>query len=145
MKCSWVQLFFLVAILQAKIQARIQDVGKKVQTSKTRNLHCGLGPVHTGRGAPRNMRTEIMEHTAVNGSVHTGCKQHQRVFKQICTTSACPSCVNEALQPETLGRKRDPVSKSQTQSWAKGQRSRSRVLPEKERLFARIRVRCAGG
>ncbi len=34
------------------------------------------GPVHTGRGAPYmwalcNMRTQIMEHTAVDGSVHT--------------------------------------------------------------------------
>ncbi len=25
-----------------------------------------------------------MEHTAVNGSVHTACKQHQMVCKQIC-------------------------------------------------------------
>ncbi len=35
-----------------------------------------LGPVHTGRGAPCNTCMQIMEHTAVNGSVHTGCKQH---------------------------------------------------------------------
>ncbi len=35
------------------------------------------GPVHT-----RCM--QIMEHTAVNGSVHTGCKQHQSVCMQIC-------------------------------------------------------------
>ncbi len=30
------------------------------------------------------MRTQIMEHTAVNGSVHTDCTQHQRVCTQIC-------------------------------------------------------------
>ncbi len=36
--------------------------------------------VHTGR----NTHTQIMEHTAVNGSDHTGCKQHQRVCMQIC-------------------------------------------------------------
>ena len=34
---------------------------------------------------------QIMEHTAVNGSVHTACKQHQRV-------SASPSRVNGALR-----------------------------------------------
>ncbi len=39
---------------------------------------------HTGRGPPCNRRKQIMEHTAVNGSVHTGCKQHQRVYTQIC-------------------------------------------------------------
>ncbi len=43
-----------------------------------------LGPVHTGRGAPCNTCMQIMERTAVNGSVHTGCKQHQRVCTQIC-------------------------------------------------------------
>ncbi len=43
-----------------------------------------LGPVLTGRGAPCNMRMQIMEHTAVNGSVPTGCKQHQSVWMQIC-------------------------------------------------------------
>ena len=32
-----------------------------------------LGPVHTGRGAPCNMRTQITEHTEVNRSLHTGC------------------------------------------------------------------------
>ena len=51
-----------------------------------KRIHCRTsGPVHTGRGAPCNMRTQIMEHTAVNGSVHTGCKQHERVCVQICT------------------------------------------------------------
>ena len=41
---------------------------------------------HTGRGrgAPRNRRRQILQHIIVNGSVHTGCKQHQRVFMQIC-------------------------------------------------------------
>ena len=42
---------------------------------------------------PRSHRTrstlqhhmQIMGHTVVNGSVHTGCKQHQRVCTQICT------------------------------------------------------------
>ena len=43
-----------------------------------------LGPVHTGRGAPCNRRTQILEHIMVNGSVHIGCKQHQRVCTQIC-------------------------------------------------------------
>ncbi len=43
-----------------------------------------LGPVYTGRGAPCNTRMQIMGHTTVNGSVHTGCKQHQRVCTQIC-------------------------------------------------------------
>ncbi len=42
------------------------------------------GPVHTGRGAPCNRCKQIMGHTAVNGSVHTGCKQHQRLCAQIC-------------------------------------------------------------
>ena len=45
-------------------------------------------PVHTGCGAPCNMRMQIMEHNVVNGSVHTGCKQHQMVYA---------SCVNGAL------------------------------------------------
>ncbi len=43
-----------------------------------------------------------MEHTAVNGSVHTGCKQHQRVCMQICKfarKSACASRVNGAKGP----------------------------------------------
>ena len=30
------------------------------------------------------MQTQIMVHTTVNGSDHTGCKQHQRVCMQIC-------------------------------------------------------------
>ncbi len=42
-----------------------------------------LGPIHTGRGAPCNMRMQIIEHTVVNRSVHTGCTQHQRVCTQI--------------------------------------------------------------
>ncbi len=29
-------------------------------------------------------RMQIMEHTAENRSIHTGCKQHQRVCMQIC-------------------------------------------------------------
>ncbi len=40
--------------------------------------------IHTGRGAPHNKHMQIMEHTAINGSIHTGCKQHQRVCVQIC-------------------------------------------------------------
>ncbi len=35
------------------------------------------------------MRTQIMEHTAVNGSVHTGCTQHQRVCMLICLCVLC--------------------------------------------------------
>ncbi len=46
---------------------------------------------------PRSHRTrstlqphmQIMEHTAVNGSVHIGCKQHQRVCMQICFGVLC--------------------------------------------------------
>ncbi len=38
-----------------------------------------LGPVHTGCGAPCNRHMQIIEHIVVNGSVHTACKQHQRV------------------------------------------------------------------
>ncbi len=30
------------------------------------------------------MHMQIMKHTAVNGSVHTGCKQYQKGFAQIC-------------------------------------------------------------
>ncbi len=47
------------------------------------SLNSILGPVHTGRGAPRNRRTQILEHIIINGSVHTGCKQHQKVCTQI--------------------------------------------------------------
>ena len=43
-----------------------------------------LGPIHTGWGVPCNTHMQIMEHTALNGSVHTGCKHHQRVCTQIC-------------------------------------------------------------
>ncbi len=61
-------------------------------TAKPEGTHCvpsgpawtNLGPVHAGRGAPCNMHRQIMEHTEVNGSVHTGCTQHQRVCRQIC-------------------------------------------------------------
>ena len=49
----------------------------------------GLGPVRTGRGAPCNRCKQIMGHTVVNGSVHTGCKQHQRVCTQICLRVLC--------------------------------------------------------
>ncbi len=37
------------------------------------------GPIHTGRGAPRNRRTQILEHIMVNGSVHTGCNVLQKL------------------------------------------------------------------
>ncbi len=43
-----------------------------------------LGPVHTGRGAPCNRHTQNMERIVVNGSVHTGCKQHQRFSTKFC-------------------------------------------------------------
>ena len=33
-----------------------------------------LRPIHTGRGAACNRHMQIMEHTAVNRNVHTGCK-----------------------------------------------------------------------
>ena len=47
-------------------------------------LSVSLGPVHTGRRAPCNTCRQIMEHTTVNRSVHTACKQNQRVCTQIC-------------------------------------------------------------
>ncbi len=50
-----------------------------------------LGPVHTGRGAPCNMRMQIMEHTAVNGSVHTGCTQ-------ICLRVLCERGLTKSLK-----------------------------------------------
>ncbi len=48
-----------------------------------------LGPVHTLRGAPRNRYMQTMEHIVVNGSVHTACKQHQRVCRQMCWRVLC--------------------------------------------------------
>ncbi len=33
-----------------------------------------MGPVHTGRRAPRNRHTQTMEDIVVNGSVHTAYK-----------------------------------------------------------------------
>ncbi len=56
-----------------------------------------LGPVHTGRGAPSNRHMQILEHMIINGSVHTGCKQHQRFAPRFACTSVCASCVNGAL------------------------------------------------
>ena len=47
------------------------------------------GPVHTGDRAPCNTRTQIIEHIVVNGSVHTGCTQHQRVYSQMCLRLLC--------------------------------------------------------
>ncbi len=44
----------------------------------------GSGLVHTGRGTPRNRRLQILKHTAVNGSVHTACTQHQRICVKFC-------------------------------------------------------------
>ncbi len=52
------------------------------------------GPVHTGRRTPRNRHMQIFGHIVVNGSVHTGCKQHQRVCTQFARKSAHASCVN---------------------------------------------------
>ncbi len=51
----------------------------------------GLGSVHTGCGAARNTRTQIMEHTVANGSDHTTLQATSRN----CANSA--SCVNWAL------------------------------------------------
>ncbi len=48
-----------------------------------------LGPIHTGCGAPCNTCMQIMEHTAVNGSVHIACKQHQRACMQIYLGVQC--------------------------------------------------------
>ena len=56
-----------------------------------------LGPVHTGRGAPCNTRAKIMEHTAVNGSVHTGCKATSKGLHT--NLHAYTSCVDGALGP----------------------------------------------
>ncbi len=65
-----------------------------------------LGPVHTGRGAPCNTRTQIMEHTTANGSVHTGCKKHQRVctqsYTQICSRVLCERGLRCTPQTVTL-------------------------------------------
>ncbi len=52
------------------------------------------GPVHTGRRAPRNRCTQIMEHIVVNGSVHTAGKWHQRVCTKFACKCAYASCVN---------------------------------------------------
>ena len=57
-----------------------------------------LGPVHTGRRAPRNTLTQSMEHIVVNGSVHTACKQYQRVYTQMCLHILC----ERGLRPRTL-------------------------------------------
>ncbi len=54
-------------------------------------LELPSSPVHTGWGAPCNWCMQWMEHTVINGNVHTAHKQHQ-----ICK-SACLSCVNGAL------------------------------------------------
>ncbi len=65
-----------------------------VSLSRCQKPDGGCRPQFLG---PRKHRTrsishmQIMEHTAVNGSVHTACKQHQRV-------SASPSRVNGALR-----------------------------------------------
>ena len=50
-------------------------------------LHIGLARSHKTQSTSQHLqdrRMQIMEHTAVNGRVHTGCKQHQRVCTQIC-------------------------------------------------------------
>ncbi len=54
-------------------------------------------PVHTGRGAPGNRRTQIMKHIVVNGSIHTACKQHQMICMQICTQMYLPVLCERAL------------------------------------------------
>ncbi len=56
-------------------------------------LHRSLGPVHTGRKAPRNRRTQSMGHTVVNVIVHTACKQKK---KDLLCKSAHAFCVNRA-------------------------------------------------
>ncbi len=58
-------------------------------TQCLRFKHENQGPIHTGRRAHCNMHMQIMEHTVVNGSVHTGCMQHQRVCVQICLRVLC--------------------------------------------------------
>ena len=42
-------------------------------------------------GREQEEQAKIMEQTVVNGSVHTACKQHQRVRENL---HACASCVN---------------------------------------------------
>ena len=56
-----------------------------------------LGPVHTGRGAPRNRHMQLLEHIIINGSVHTGCKQHQRVCMQICVQTCLRILCEQSL------------------------------------------------
>ncbi len=88
-----------------------------------------LGPVHTGRGAPRNGRTQIMEHIVVNGSVHTACKQHQRVCKQICVQICfcilcerdlrVKTCCSSVLRVAVLG---DQSKKNNVYAWTNAQK-----------------------
>ncbi len=47
------------------------------------------------------MCTQIMEHIGVNRSVHTACKQHQRVCMQICFCVLC----ERALSIRTIANK----------------------------------------
>ncbi len=45
---------------------------------------------------PSSHRTQIMEYILVNESVHTACKQHQKVCTQIVRKCAYVSCANGA-------------------------------------------------
>ena len=60
----------------------------------------GMGPVHTERRAPRNRQMQIIRHILVNGSVHTGCKQHQKVCIQICLRVLCERGHKMATRPQ---------------------------------------------
>ncbi len=80
--------------VRADILTNIPICGNELNLNR---IHRGTvqGPVHTGRRVPCNRRKQIVEHTVVNGSVHTACKQHQRVCTQICLRVLCeggPRC-----------------------------------------------------
>ena len=65
-----------------KCSHRMQATSKDL----TGNL---LGPVHTGRGAPCDTHMQIMRHTAVNGSIHTGLQTTSKGLQQICLRVLC--------------------------------------------------------
>ncbi len=88
------------------------------------------GPVHTGRGAPRNMPTLIMKHIVVNGSVHTACKQHKRVCMQMCLRVLCEralrsvSCAETIWQTSWYGSDFGVVESLQRRGWWRWQQER---------------------
>ena len=71
------------------------------------------GPVHTGRGAPCKRRKQIMGHTVVNESVHTGCSNIKRFAYKFVRKSAYTSytsCVNGARELSLTLLNKKPLS-----------------------------------